>query len=360
MNSRILSKENSASIALHALRAVAAQIVCVGHAINLSGLGYTYLPQFGVMVFFLISGFVIADTLMEKSRDESYDLPTYAIQRVARIYTAYLPALVIIALVDHVSVAAGLYDGNTSLKTWVANVLMLQQFPMENGFGNFGSTGHLTSVATEFHIYLFVGAVWFLMRWRNPILCVLVALLFYKIPFHYFQGIPNSDKALFVLWLFGFASYFLIRSASITAKGSLICGAASVLMISYWLYKRVPGAEYDINNYPVVAIAFVTLVLFAKSMPNLPLVRVETFTKFCANYSFSLFLIHLTIVKIIVVLSPLSLATTFIASVLCANILAMLFAHVFERHYHSVSRWMVGRYKTVRGDRSSVASGDIR
>lgn len=344
MSSRFLGRENSASITLHAVRAAAAQIVCVGHAVNISGVGYTYLPQFGVMVFFLLSGFVIADTLFEKSQDEQFDLPTYAIQRFARIYTAYLPALLIIAAADHVSRAIGLYGGDLSLKTWVANLLMLQQYPMKDGFGNFGSTGHLTSVAIEFHIYLLVGAAWFLARWRNPFLCLLVAMIFCRMPLHYFHGIPHSDKALFVLWLIGFASYFFVRAIATNKKGAAASGVIFVFLISGWLRNRIPGDEYDLANYPAVAVAFVALLVFAKSIPFQRVARAEPAIKYFADYSFSLFLVHMTIVKVVIALSPFAPWPSFIASVVCANLLAMIFAYVFERHYHVVSRWMVRYY----------------
>ncbi len=60
--------KNDTSVMLDLLRAGAAQIVCVGHAINLANdKTITNAPNVGVMLFFVLSGFVIAYTLSIKS-----------------------------------------------------------------------------------------------------------------------------------------------------------------------------------------------------------------------------------------------------------------------------------------------------
>ena len=70
--------KNDSSVALDLVRAIAAQVVCVGHAWNLSyengtpfqlaiNENVTYLPYVGVMGFFVLSGFVIAHTLFSKT-----------------------------------------------------------------------------------------------------------------------------------------------------------------------------------------------------------------------------------------------------------------------------------------------------
>src|SRR4249919_3526672 len=93
--------KNDTSVTLDLLRAVAAQMVCVGHAVNFSGAGYTYLPNVGVLLFFILSGFVIAHTLSTKSQAEDYGVSAFGIERFARIYTAFLPAIILIAVAEY-------------------------------------------------------------------------------------------------------------------------------------------------------------------------------------------------------------------------------------------------------------------
>ena len=82
--------KNDTSVALDLLRAIAAQMVCVGHAINFFAWDrrLTRLPllqNVGVLLFFLISGFLITYTLFERSRDPGYGFWQFCVERFARI-----------------------------------------------------------------------------------------------------------------------------------------------------------------------------------------------------------------------------------------------------------------------------------
>jgi peptidoglycan/LPS O-acetylase OafA/YrhL len=83
------------------------------------------------MHFFLLSGFLIAHTLMTKSNDPDYGFRDYAIDRIARIYSGWVPALIFVAIADSVLVEAGVYDGSRAhdLGTFVSNLFMLQGYP---------------------------------------------------------------------------------------------------------------------------------------------------------------------------------------------------------------------------------------
>jgi peptidoglycan/LPS O-acetylase OafA/YrhL len=103
-------KENDTSLTLDLLRAVAAQMVCVGHAIIffVSGSRPQWLPvmqNIGVLIFFLISGFVIAAALSRRSGDPEYGFLRFFVDRFARIYSGLLPALVLILAVDRLTLA---------------------------------------------------------------------------------------------------------------------------------------------------------------------------------------------------------------------------------------------------------------
>src|SRR6478609_4909470 len=101
--------KNNTSVALDLLRAVAAQMVCVGHALNFFASDWrpadlAYMQNVGVLLFFLISGFLITYTLFERSKDPSYDFWKFCIERFARIYSGLIPALAFVIIVDSVVV----------------------------------------------------------------------------------------------------------------------------------------------------------------------------------------------------------------------------------------------------------------
>jgi peptidoglycan/LPS O-acetylase OafA/YrhL len=108
-------RDNDASFALDLLRVFAAELVCVFHAIAFFKVDWLRRPHvppmqnFGVCVFFLLSGFLIAYTLVKKSENPGCGFPDYLIDRIARIYSGWVPALVFVAVVDFFLVKAGVY-----------------------------------------------------------------------------------------------------------------------------------------------------------------------------------------------------------------------------------------------------------
>jgi peptidoglycan/LPS O-acetylase OafA/YrhL len=281
-------------------------------------------PNVGVLIFFILSGFLIAHTLATKSESESYSLAAFGIERFSRIYTAYLPAIILIAAADYVMQYFNnpLPGDPTNLKTLLGNLTMRQGLPSNWGVSTFGSAGHLTSVAVEFHIYFFVGAIFFLLRGRGtPLICLVVAVFFYRMPLGYFSSIPNSDRSLFAMWLAGFAAYFIAKSIRLHPKQAAFATVAFVGLIWYWATHRSPN-DYDLSNYPALALAFLALVIATQ---NVRLVRDEVarVVRFVADYSFSLFLVHLTVVKLISKL-PIQTELKIAMAILFANVAAVL------------------------------------
>ena len=88
-------------------RALAAQVVLLGHAFDFfnvfSFLGHPDPPpqiqRLAVVVFFLLSGFLIARTL-HRHRSAELGFGVYLGDRTARIYSGLVPALLCIAVLD--------------------------------------------------------------------------------------------------------------------------------------------------------------------------------------------------------------------------------------------------------------------
>jgi peptidoglycan/LPS O-acetylase OafA/YrhL len=329
--------KNDTSIALDLVRAFAAQIVCMGHALNFAkGATITFAPNVGVLIFFILSGFVIAHTLVTKAASPEYGLAAFGIERFSRIYTAYLPALLLIAACDYAMQYLGhpLPGDPTDLRTLLGNLTMRQGLPGAWGVSTFGSAGQLTSVAVEFHIYFFVGAIFFLLKARSVLFCLIVAMFFSTMPLGYFSNFPDTDRALFVLWLAGFASYFVARSASVDGNQAILGAAAFVGLVWYWAAHRTPN-DYDLSNYPALSLAFLALVISTSAVHVLGK-RLSRLIRFAADYSFSLFLIHLTIVKLVLAI-PASKPVAIISAVLLANAAAILFSFALERRYRQIA-----------------------
>ncbi|MFZ5712713.1 MAG: acyltransferase family protein [Bradyrhizobium sp.] len=325
--------KSDTSIGLDLLRAVAAQMVCIGHAINFSGVGYTKAPDAGVLLFFILSGFVIAYTLDSRSQSERYNLVEFGIERFARIYAAYLPALLLIALSDW------WFAGSFDLRALFGNLLMLQNVP-GSGFTTYGSAGHLTSLAAEFHIYFFVGATYFLLCNRQRVLCAAVLVLFSTMPLGYTLNLPGSNRSLFVLWLAGFALYFVLRNANLPGLAPWLLSAT--IGVAYFGKKFLQPNPDDLANYPLIVLAFACLVVCTQSTRALG--RFEPIIRFAAGYSLSLFLLHFTLTTHL--MAKWSGLGGAVAAILLSNALAAAFAFIAESRYRLLATWLkslVGR-----------------
>lgn len=337
-------KSNDTSLALDMMRALAAQIVCVGHAINFSGTGYTYAPEVGVMAFFVLSGFLIAYTLATKTRHPDYSFRHYAAERFSRIYSAYLPAIILIGIADVTLASLGhpLPGDKTGWMIFAKNLALLEVHP--SGFfsaSTFGSAGQMSSVAIEFHIYFLVGGLYFVCLGRNRLTALIFAILFAAVPFRYFNAVPKSDHALFVLWLMGFAGYFAVSYAKIDRTVAIVAGIAAAVCFDRWLAVRVPGEDYQLGNYPLFAGAFLLLTVATQATRVLIQYKfVARAIRFFAGYSFSLFLIHLTLIKAFLELFGHT-RWVVIFGILAANLLAAVFASFTEAHYKKIAALLV-------------------
>ena len=336
--------KNDTSTLLDLLRACAAQMVCVGHTWNYTfaatgGARQTLVPDIGVMLFFVLSGFVIAFTLHERTKSETYFLINYAVERFARIYSAYAPALLLIAALDYAAFAFGMPIVPDNATSFFRNLAMLQGYPGEWGGGTFGSAGQLSSLAAEFHIYYLIGGAFFLCIGRNRIAGLLLVIASAALPLSYFTEASSVARSLFVLWLLGFAGYFIVINMRIDRTVMVVCAALSIFLFWRWRVGHVRGNEYALISYPVFAAWFVCLAVAAQAWNVLSQRR--GLVEFFANYSYSLFLIHMTIVNIIVVWSPMPLWLTFSAAIVVSNVAAYYFAKATEAKHKKLAGWIM-------------------
>src|ERR1700722_19961142 len=107
-------KTASHSPFLDLIRATAALLVLFGHTRNwfFSNIGavehpsillklfwlLTVLEHEAVVLFFVLSGFLIGGAVLNSMRKGSFDLGSYLIARFSRIYIVYIPALIVTAL----------------------------------------------------------------------------------------------------------------------------------------------------------------------------------------------------------------------------------------------------------------------
>jgi peptidoglycan/LPS O-acetylase OafA/YrhL len=350
--------DNDASFALDALRVFAAELVCIFHAIaffKVDWLRSPHLPpmqNFGVCVFFVLSGFLIAYTLMKKSENPRYGFSDYLIDRTARIYSGWIPALIFVGVVDHFLAKAGVYGEGRHREyiTLIGNVLQLQQyhglFERYLSFPIYGSGGPFWSLSLEFHIYLLVGAVFFVLRGASAWLLLPLVLVFGQLPIAYLAG-----TSLFTLWLSGFATAFILArcAANVSTAVWIVIGVFSTGWLGFRLYPN--HDPFDPALYPPLIIsfaAFIALAMRTRFTISSNAAWLAGPVRFMANYSFSLYLIHFTILFAATKFMTLGHFRTALLVVFIANVCAVAIAMPTEMQHGRLARWLKARVLPVR------------
>jgi peptidoglycan/LPS O-acetylase OafA/YrhL len=230
--------KNSASLHLDAIRGAAALAVFFSHQRALFFVDYEQvvhkslwirliylLTGFGheaVIVFFILSGYLIAGSVRNADAKGRWSGQRYALNRITRLYIVLIPALLLGAFWDrlgmHMFPQSGVYLGahdyrlivpvamehSATWSSWIGNLFYLQGILVRP----FGSNGPLWSLSYEFWYYALFPLIWLACSSkRKPsvrlgclIMASVIALFVGKIILLYF-----------VIWLLGAALNFLPR-----------------------------------------------------------------------------------------------------------------------------------------------------
>lgn len=184
---------------------------------------FYFLTGFGhssVMVFFVMSGFLVGGKVLERLARGTFCWQKYMVDRSSRLYAVYVLALVLGGILDfcgyHYLNRFGLYDrsfhgaiavvnqdfhSNVTLSGFGVNLVMCQTI-----LGSvFGSNGPLWSLANEFWYYLagpLLFALLYPLNRRNAVLqAVALAVVIWFL--------PASILIYFGLWVLGAVLYFV-------------------------------------------------------------------------------------------------------------------------------------------------------
>lgn len=376
---------------LNLTRGVAAQMVVLGHAgqyfLPDSAFPFDKLGPLGVLIFFLISGYLIAHCVLDNYHNPAYDFGRFLTDRASRILTPFIPALFLVAVLDSFvyTSPAFEYARNYNVVTWMGNLLMLQDYPLFQvlrriGSGElpwfiapFGSGRPFWTLNMEWALYLvFGGALFFLVRGDRPASPGTVALIafFAVIPVYHFAG--GFGEVLIYAWLMGMSAAFLdsgqlrmdaplfhrSRKYSATIKLGLI--------FAPWLIIGVRTFAQQLLVLDLTFAVLLTISMFAlfwqlgttRSNPRALFARTSAGL---AHYSYSLYLLHNSVVVFLAIrffpdaAGPGYLLVAFVAS----QLLAIPFWWLFERHYKHVRRFL-NRRRPVRAMELAPTSSPSR
>jgi peptidoglycan/LPS O-acetylase OafA/YrhL len=355
MSLNLNPRDNDTSTVLDFVRFVAAFAVLFGHGISYFAVArdwqapaVPYMQNIGVLVFFVLSGFLIAFVL-HQSRINGGSFGSYLIDRLARIYSALVPSMIFVGAIDFWMVSQSVHGHPqyVSPAYWLGNLAMLNGyrdiFSPFFAIPNFGSAGQLWTLAIECHLYVFVGALSFAWSRGAGSKALIVAIIASIVPLSYFSFDREPGAGIVWLWVLGFVVFHMLKGVpeKFPRPGPLL-GIVAVTWVTFTLLR--PGHEYDGTTYPLLALTFALVVLLTQQTRvfcGMP--KTRAFIRYCANFSFTLYLVHHSVIYAMHRLQPGAGWAGVVASIVISVVLSILLAHVGELHHKRLATLLKAR-----------------
>jgi peptidoglycan/LPS O-acetylase OafA/YrhL len=319
-----------------------------------------------VVVFFVLSGFLIAGPNLDRVRIRSFSPRPYVIDRFTRIYVTAFPALLLTLAVDaigrHLLPGAGYYDGSNVLMAdrvvggvnddglldFVRNLLMLQptHAPM------LGSNKPLWSLSFEVWFYVWFGVTAYALqaRARSTPLLISVATLGLLL-FHW--------TAIFyvAIWCFGALAYQWSRWPRSITLALVAVGLCLLLSLLDRAAAAVPNVPLKWSDLPL-GLAFAWLLALMKRRSYRVWSGSERLNQSLSNFSYSLYVIHypllLCFVSLFATLGEVAQikqglvpngtgVTIYVLTAASTFLSAFIFSRIFEARTGAARRWLKSR-----------------
>lgn len=299
---------------LDLIRFTAALIVFLGH-VGERTISGGFLWQFtaygapAVVVFFVLSGFVVGFVAQEKETTWR----AYALARTTRLYSVVIPALVLTAVLDWYGSQAApeIYQPYTfSLLETLKHYGLSLTFLNETRFGRLspGSNGAYWSLGYEAVYYMLFGFAFYARGWFRVLGCAVIVSL-----------VRTHVLLLSPLWGLGLMTYRICRSnrlgfglGSALYLGSLIVGVVYVLWLKSFGMLASFNALFD-HSFPFILQDFILGIILAANLiglhavsQHLPdwLLRPAPTIRWLAGASFTLYITHVPLLLFFKVLIP--------------------------------------------------------
>lgn len=351
---------------LDVLRIFSTQLVLIGHCrsfLNLQEWAHELhaplVQSLSVSILFVLSGFLTIYSA--KNKPSTYGASDFFVNRFVRIYSVYLPALIFVFGMDTWIRSFGptqyLDSAARTRGTFLANVLMLQDFPYLNRLSVFskttyGSALQFWTLPIEWFMYMMFGFFFYRlyrkkMIYRVPLIGI--ALFCAIVPFANF--IFGRGNGLSFTWLIGVLIYYAyIR---LKDRPLLISTVLWVTIIAFFAgilriiaVKRNLGTDYDTIFTLGMSIAILGgLLLTARSKKEH--LAIAKPVKLIAGYSYSLYVTHYSVLILMNELLPDTLnplLVCLIEFVVC-NLVAFAFSLIFEKHLPAWLLSLWGKYR---------------
>ncbi len=260
-----------------------------------------FLGNDGVIIFFVLSGFVIS-YVAERKETDIFD---YVTSRLARLYSVVVPAIILTFTLDCVGsmVAPALYDGwwcqwDNPMWRAVANLLFVNElwFSSVRPFSN----GPFWSLGFEFWYYIVFGLAYYMKGWARyfttgaalliagpKIMLLLPVWLLGVLAWRVVRLNTVPEIVGWSLYLGSALAYVLLRMYMIP---NLIYAWAGTNLADWFFWTDIPFiSDYIIGIF--VAMHLIGFSAIAHRFAK-PIGSIGVYIRYLAGFTFSLYLYH--------------------------------------------------------------------
>lgn len=344
----MLSINKSQSIYIDFIRGVSAQLVLIGH---LYGFYFNnqniFIQNFGVVIFFILSGHLVTLSALRLLKDKYFNFKFFFIDRFSRIYAGLIPALIICLLIDVFNVLISGPDqillniNNLNLQSFLASLFNLGGLPDPINIGSIiqplGSMRPLWSVALEWWIYIFFGISLFLIRRKKHLGLGMISLSIIIIYMQFYLNM--SHIAFFVVTAWILSSGLVLINTKIFNNYLILFLSFILLLFGFNKYAEIHFYE-PIIMLSLIGIYFSCFEIFKDINYSKKFIFLS---KKISSFSYSLYLIHYTLIVILKPLLNIQSIVEMIMIYFICNIFAYYFYKTFEVKYYSIRNFLKGK-----------------
>lgn len=342
-----------------------------------------YMQSFAVIIFFVLSGFLITSAVIKKKDRLDFSIGSYLIDRIARVVYPLVPALALIVAFDFV-----VFHGSTKLPFiridlspqaiagnffLVFNHPLLQEFAPRLGvpwlrFGPVGTGAPLWSVMAEWWIYVAFGLLAFvaIRKIRLGFLSGFLLLVAIAVPLGYMAKGGFESLA----WIIGMV-YALsdkrMRKLPVSFHAWIFAVATAAFLVSLYYTSQNLHAASCIGT---AAVAFCHLYYLIVGRRSIALPRrlgesgnaigsqrlmSRIYAKgslFLSSFSYSLYLLHFSVITYLWHFLHLHMSAWQLIplSIFLSNLVAYGYFLLIERKFHKVGMFLKSSFlpKAVR------------
>lgn len=332
----------NSSFFLDLIRAASAQAVLWGHVNSFYGI--VPLPGFcfqnlAVVIFFILSGLLITKSLVKAYLKNNFLM--YFSDRFLRIYITLIPCLIFITLIDSIHIyyyqIHYKYNEAINLRTFIGNIIMLQDYPIDFLITSYGSGRPLWTLAIEWWLYLSAGCLVYILK-NYKVLAIkgkaFILVLFLVVSIVPVHNLCVGHSCFTLFWLLGCIIYYFLSKNYRDIKVQWYTAIASIAFSSLIFFVFRLRYEYDLRVGIAVGFLLYSYLAYAQQSASYYSAKLNKVVSFMASFSFTLYLTHYSIVDFLdIYKNSIDKYMLAIIAVVLSNIMAILIYFFGEKHY---------------------------